>query len=105
MIYPITDLNSWPLDLVGWPVLKTTNEALLYAQLIYNDTHKQEHLPYYRKELYAQLKCEREKKEPDFDYMMDLAVRAQFYRECLEESQRIRLEKVNTPGGQPNDTD
>lgn len=99
MIYPITDLNSWPLDLVGHPVLKTSNEAILYAQLIYNDTDKQAHLPHYRKEMHTELKREREKKEPNLDYMMDLAMRAQFYRECLEECQRIKDEKFNTPGG------
>lgn len=98
MIFPITDLNSWPLDLVGWPIFKSTNEAFLYAQLIYNDTGKQERLPYFREVLYAELKREREKKEPNFDHMMELAVRAQFYRECLSECQRIKDEKFNTPG-------
>lgn len=99
MIYPITDLNSWPLNSRDHPILKTSDEAMLYAQLIYNDTDLQARLPYYRKEAHLELKREREKKEPDFDHMMVLAMRAQFYRECLEECQRIKDEKFNTAGG------
>lgn len=86
------DLASWPLNLIGWPIFTSTNDALLYAQLICYDPDKQDNLVRYRQETYQELKREREKKNPDLNHMMDLAVTAQFYREAYMEASRINGE-------------
>lgn len=91
----LSDLVNWPNRGNGQPILKSTNEAFLYAQLIYNDLRRQDDLVKYRQQVYKQLKVERERKKPNLQNMMDKAVRAQFFRECLEECQRIRDEKFN----------
>lgn len=96
--YP-KDLANWPLNLIGWPILTSTNEAFLYAQLIYNDPDKQAHLVRYRQETYAELRRERDKKDPDLQHMMDLAVTAQFFREAFMECLRIQDENSNPTGG------
>lgn len=98
MTYKLTDLNSWPVTDNGQPILKSTNEAMFYAQLIYDRGDYQHVLSGYRALIYRQLKAMRESENPDLDYMMGLAVKAQFCRECLEECQRIKDEKFNTPG-------
>ena len=86
------DLANWPLNLIGWPIFTSTHDAFLYAQLIYDDPYLQAHLVKYREETYAQLRLEREKKYPDLQVMMDLAVTAQFYREAFMEAARINAE-------------
>lgn len=91
----ITDLANWPLNLIGWPILTSSKDALLYAQLIHDDRDKQAHLIRYRQETYAELKRERDKKDPDLQHMMDLAVTAQFYRESFMEAARINSESLD----------
>jgi len=86
------DLANWPLNPIGWPILTSTREAFLYAQLIHNFPHKQAHLALYREATYKQLRHEREKKDPDLQHMMDLAVTAQLYREAYMEAARINVE-------------
>lgn len=95
MRHHISDLDNWPLNLIGWPIFTSTNEAMLYAQLIYDKPDKQQDLLHYREETYQELRWEREKKEPDLQVMMDLAVTGQFFRECFNECQRLKDEKIN----------
>lgn len=91
----ISDLANWPKRRNGQPFLNSTNESYLYAQLIYDNPPKKADLIIYRQEVYKQLKAERERKKPNLQTMMDKAVRAQFFRECLEECQRITDENFN----------
>ncbi|MBA7603969.1 hypothetical protein ES703_11087 [subsurface metagenome] len=86
------DLASWPLNLIGWPILTSTREALLYAQLIHHDPKLQAPLVRFRQETYLELSHEREKKDPDGQIMMDLAITAQLYREAYMEASRINAE-------------
>ena len=95
MVYPLTDLNSWPLRDNREPIFQTTNDAMFYAQLICNLPEKQDLIDAYRHRVHQRLKSERERNVPNFDRMMDLAVRAQFFRECLDECKRIEEEKLN----------
>lgn len=95
MIYPLTDLNCWPLRENGEPIFQSINDAFLYAQLIYDLPEKQNLLHAYRDRTFNVLKFTREGNDPDLQAMMDLAVRAQFFRECLEECKRIKTEKLN----------
>lgn len=95
MIYPLTDLNSWPLRDNEEPIFQTSNDAIFYAQFIWDLPEKQKIMDGYRKRTYALLKFERQRAPQNWDRMMDLAVRAQFFRECLEECHRIRYQEHN----------
>lgn len=90
----ISDLANWPRRINQEPIIKSTNEAYLYAQLIYDDPGKQTALSSYRDNTYKQLAFERSKKRPNFSTMIDLAARAHFYKECLDEVRRIK-EEIN----------
>lgn len=89
----ISDLANWPRRINQEPIIKSTNEAYLYAQLIYDDQAKQNGLTSYRDATYKRLAEHRSKKIPNFTIMIDLASRAHFYKECLDEIQRIKEEK------------
>ncbi|MBA7603615.1 hypothetical protein ES703_10729 [subsurface metagenome] len=88
----ISDLANWPRRRNQEPIFQSTNEAYLYAQLIYNNPREQTALSFYRVNTYRQLALERSKKKPNFSTMIDLAARAHFYKECLEEVERIKKE-------------
>lgn len=93
------DLANWPKRRNGQPILKTSNEALLYAQLVYNDISKQQNLTTFRDEAYAKLRVERERMKPNPQRMMDLAVQAQLFRESFIHTLRILNEINPTNGG------
>lgn len=95
----ITDLANWPHRRSGQPILKSSNEALFYAQLVYNNPKKMDELVFYRKRIYQALRAEREKRSPNFQNMMDMAVRAQLFREAFMEAARIQDEISKTEGG------
>lgn len=91
MIYPLTDLNSWPLRRPWDPIFKTTNDAFIYAKLIFDLEKFQKPLTFFRQQTRRAYDHENEKENPDYDRLLVLAVRAQFYRECLEEVERIKI--------------
>jgi hypothetical protein len=95
MTTTITDLANWPTKRDFQPILNSTKEALLYAQLIHRHIQKQTDLASYRELTYKLLSVERRRPTPDLQRMMNLAVRAQLFRECLEECQRITNDKSN----------
>lgn len=92
MRYLISDLADWPRRRNQEPIFRSTNEAYLYAQLIYDNPGKQTALTSYRENTYKKLAVERSKKKPNFSIMIDLAARAHFYKECLDEVDRIKKE-------------
>jgi len=94
----IKTLDNWPKLRNGQPVFHSTEEALLFAQLIFDKPDEQAKLQFYRDDCYIKLKHQRESKQPALNYMVTIAVRAQLFRECLEECQRINNEKFNRPG-------
>jgi hypothetical protein len=95
----ISDLANWPKTHGLQPILKSTNEAFLYAQLIYAEPDKQQDLCHYRVDTYKKLKAERERERPNINNMFALAVRAQFFREAFEECLRIKDENSKAIGG------
>ena len=94
----ITNLAAWPHRINGRPILRTSNEALLYAQLIFKDPEKQDALVFYRDEGYRKLRKEREKQIPDYQSLMGYAVEAQMFGECFIHTLRIRDEESKTEG-------
>lgn len=95
----ISTLVHWPLRHNKEPILNSTEEALFYAQLIHKNPIKQAALVTYRIQTYSQLRVEREKENPDLQFMMDMAVRAQLFREAYVEAARIQHEKFKLSGG------
>lgn len=94
----ITDLANWPKRRDDQPILKSSNEALLYAQLVYDNLQKQQALANFRDQAYQKLRLERERKKPNPQRMMDLAVQAQLFRECFMHTLRILDEGLQPKG-------
>ena len=90
MVCRSTTLENWPLGIFGDPILKGTEEAYLYARLIWQSTEHKLFLIQLRARLQKACLSLLNEKEPDFDLCACLACLSQFYRECLEECKRIQ---------------
>jgi len=88
----ITDLSQWPKSKAGDPVFSCSEEAIFYGHLIFKLKEERLKLVHLRRKLLFDLKVMRSKPVHNFQRMMDLAVKGQFYRECLEEIDRIEKE-------------
>lgn len=95
----ITDLANWPLRQNLQPFLTSSHDALLYAQLIHKDAQRQTDLVSYREDTYRLLRAERARKKPNPQRMMDLAVKAQLFRESFMEAARINAEATELQRG------
>jgi len=82
-------LDLWPLRVNGDPIFTCTEDAIYFAHLINDRIEWIDKLTRLRKKAYFDIGIQRTKVTPSYQRMMDLAVRAQFYRECLEEIKRI----------------
>ena len=83
-------LIQWPKRKNLEPIFKSTQDALLFAHIIAGMPEFLDALTNYRANCYIQLNAERKRPDPNPQYMMDLAFRAQMLRECIEELSRIR---------------
>jgi len=90
----IANITNWPRRKNSQIIFTATEDALLYAQLICTRPDLQDQITRYRRFALTDLKREREGERRSPLRMMDLAVRAQLYRACLEEVERISNEKV-----------
>jgi len=88
----ITDLSQWPRSKAMVPIFTCSEEAIFYAHLIFKDEAERLKLVHLRRKVLFDLKVMRAKPIHNFQRMMDLAVKGQFYRECLEEVERIEKE-------------
>lgn len=86
--YPYT-FESWPRTQAGDPMFMTTEQAIYFAHLVSDKIETITCLTKARKRAYFEISVQRAKTTPNYQRMMDLAVKAQFYRECLEEITRI----------------
>lgn len=93
-------LELWPLRKNGEPIFTCTEDAVYYGHLVFDKIEKIDHLRRLRKKAYLDIAMLRAKKKVDYQRIFDLAVRAQFYRECMEEIQRINNGKFELPGGE-----
>ncbi|MBA7495660.1 hypothetical protein ES702_06249 [subsurface metagenome] len=89
----IADLANWPRTKNGQPILKCTEEANFYASLIYANEKEIKLIRKAMENARQNLHAMRETPSKDLNKMMHLAVKAQFYRECLEELDRIHNNK------------
>lgn len=84
--------KRWPRRKSGEIVFKTTHEAVFYANLIYDDKPLMDEIEHYLRAARKQLTIMRQSNEQNLNLLMEIAVKAQLFRECLEEVMRIIVE-------------
>ena len=85
-------LDNWPRRRRGDLIFRTTEEAFYYANIVEDRASAYDLLSKWRANTYQEIKAARSKKPLNFDKLFDLAVRAQFYREAMEELSRLNQE-------------
>jgi len=86
--YPYT-FDSWPRTKDGTFIFTGSEQAIYFAHLVSDKIEVINQLTKLRKRAYFEIMEQRSKDRPNYQRMLDLAVKAQLYRECLEEIQRI----------------
>jgi len=86
--YPYT-FESWPRTQAGDPIFTSSEQAIYFAHLCSHNEGQISQLTILRKKAYQAIAEQRAKRQPNYQRMLDLAVKAQLYRECLEEITRI----------------
>ena len=90
--YHAFTLNDWPRIKRGDLIFRSTEEAFYYAYIVEDRVSAYDLLSKWRTNTYQEIKAARAKKPLNFDRLFDLAVRAQFYREAMEEISRLNQE-------------
>lgn len=86
-------VKGWPRNKKGELVFKNTHEAIFYANLITDKKRLVDEIDVCLRSARRELSIYRTKKSPNLDRLMHLAVKAQFFRECLQEVNRIKDEQ------------
>lgn len=81
--------ESWPRTQGDDPIFTCSEEAIYYAHLCSDEKDEINRLTMLRRAAYQGIAKLRAARQPNYQRMMDLAVKAQFYRECIEEIGRI----------------
>lgn len=93
MVSRLDRAKKWPRRRSGEILFNTTNEAIIFAHLIFDNKPMVEEI---EKSLYAardEIATLHGRLDPDLDILMQTAVKAQMFRECLEEVMRIMVEE------------
>ena len=90
--YPYT-FETWPRTGDGTFMFTCSEQAIYFAHLASDKIEVVNQLTKLRKRAYFDIAVQRSKPTPNLQRMMDLAVKAQFYREALEEITRINDSK------------
>ena len=83
------NLENWPRTKGDTPIFTCTEQAIYFAHLCSHNEGQISQLTILRKEAYQAIATTRAKRQPNYQKMLDLAFKAQMYRECLEEITRI----------------
>ncbi len=89
----LSTLSKWPTTNTGQPKLFCTEDAYFYANLIYDHEHLIAGIRKYHDQARKDLMELSKDDNADLDAMGNLATKVQYYRECLEEIQRINDDK------------
>lgn len=96
LLYEVIDLtesiinySQWPRRDDGSPIFNSTNDAFFYAELIYSNVGECNKIYQFRFNTLYLMEIIRSNKNADLQDLFDLAFRSQFFRECLEEVNRI----------------
>jgi hypothetical protein len=82
-------LDDWPRRKNGELIFTTTNEATYYAHITDDREGAYNLLKKWRINAYQDIERLRLQTPVKYNRVFDLAVRAQLYRECMEEIQRL----------------
>jgi len=88
----IMSLDRWPRRKTGEYIFQSTEEAFFFANLALGKPDVISNLKRSMVLARVAVNNERTRGTPNLQRMMDLAVKAQFFRECLEEVDRIKKE-------------
>lgn len=92
MVSRVERAQKWPRRKSGEILFNTTNEAFIYAHLIFDNKALVDEM---QQSLYTardELAILAGRENHDLDIHMQVAVKAQMFRECLEEVMRILTE-------------
>lgn len=89
----IADLANWPRTTKGEPIFKWSEEANFYANLIFDNEKEIKLIRKAMENARQDVHAMRAKGSKNFNRIFHLAVKSQFYRECLEELDRIHNNK------------
>ena len=81
--------DTWPRNGRGEIIFTSTNEALYYAGIVEDKQAAYNFLKKWAMNAYQNFDYLRSKKPINYDRLFDLAARKQFYREAMEEIQRL----------------
>lgn len=81
--------DTWPRTGDGTFIFTCSEQAIYFAHLASDKIEVVDLLTKLRKKAYFDIGVIRSTASPNLQRMMDLAVKAQFYREALEEIKRI----------------
>jgi len=87
-------LDDWPRRKNGELIFTTTNEAMYFANLTDDRLVSYDLLKKWRRNAYQDIERLRSIKVTNYNRIFDLAVRAQLYRECMEEIERLNQEDI-----------
>lgn len=87
--YHAYTLANWPRRKRGDLIFESTNEAIYYAHLSDDTLSAYELMKKWRKNALQDAELARNQMPINYDRLFDLVVRAQLYRECYEEIERI----------------
>jgi hypothetical protein len=93
-------LDNWPRRRRADLIFRSTEEAFYYANIVEDRLTAYTLLSKWRINTYQDIEALKKKKPLNFDKLFDLAVRAQFFREAMEEIQRLNDGKFELPGGE-----
>jgi len=86
---------SWQKDGEGIPIFRNTNDAHAYAHLIVDDSFSCNRMKLYKTSAYGELDSAREAGHVSLQGLLNMACRCQLYRECIEEIERIKNERIS----------
>jgi len=86
-------LDDWPRNGRGELIFQDTNEAIYFANITDDRVLTHNLLKKWRRNVYQNIVPLRKNKPVNFNRIFDLAVRAQLYRECMEEIERLNTEE------------
>lgn len=85
----IDRLDFWPTNNAGQPLIETTEAAIFYGTLIYDKPDRVKEIYRLRTETVEEVTVRMNREDVNLDLLMILAVKGQFFRECLEEVDRL----------------
>jgi len=88
----VFSLDSWPRGKKFEYLFHSTKQATFFAHLCFDKPEVVESIKMARTLALSKISRERTSKSPNFQYIFDLSVNAQLFRECLEEVDRLHKE-------------